>query len=185
MVCLYSPPTSPDTASALLAEQSAVIRLSQLPGDEVKNAVAEFFLMALYNHLIRQPRPHALRRLRVLCEAWRLVQSPFLELLMLEGRSFGLGVLLASQFPKDLPSMIAGSARTHLYFSQAKPENIREVQEALTGKTTGAHAEHVGVTVWGLPPLTRLIQNHQYAPYARVAVVPYGARAGAEDTGYD
>lgn len=169
----------PDAAFARLVEQSAVVRLSQLPGDEVKNAVAEFFLMALYNHLIRQPHPHALRRLLVLDEAWRLVESPFLEPLMREGRAFGLGVLLASQFPKDLPSVIAGSAKTHLYFSQAKPENIREVQKALTGKTTGADAEHIGVTVRGLPPLTCLMQNSQYAPYVRVAVVPYYARAGA------
>ena len=36
-------------------EGSMVIRLGQLPSDEVKNSVAEFFLMALYNHLIRQP----------------------------------------------------------------------------------------------------------------------------------
>lgn len=167
----------PDAAFARLVEQSAVIRLSQLPGDEVKNAVAEFFLMALYNHLIRQPHPHALRRLLVLDEAWRLVESPFLEPLMREGRAFGLGVLLASQFPKDLPPVIAGSAKTHLYFSQAKPENIREVQKALIGKTAGADAEHVGATIRGLPPLTCLMQNSQYAPYVRVAVVPYYARA--------
>jgi len=172
----------PDAAFTRLVEQSAVIRLSQLPGDEVKNAVAEFFLMALYNHLIRQPHPHALRRLLVLDEAWRLVQSPFLEPLMREGRAFGLGVLVASQFPKDLPPVIAGSAKTHLYFSQAKPENIREVQKALTGKTTGADAEHVGVTVRGLPPLTCLMQNSQYAPYVRVAVVPYYGRAARTDS---
>jgi hypothetical protein len=170
----------PDAAFTRLVEQSAVIRLSQLPGDEVKNAVAEFFLMALYNHLIRQRHPHALRRLLVLDEAWRLVESPFLEPLMREGRAFGLGVILASQFPKDLPPVIAGSAKTHLYFSQAKPENVREVQKALTGKTTGADAEHIGVTVRGLPPLTCLMQNSQYSPYARVAVVPYYTRFGTE-----
>ena len=81
------------TDFASVAEQSTVIRLAQLPGDEVKNSVAEFFLMALYNYLIRQPQAHKLARLAVLDEAWRLVQSPFLEPLMREGRAFGLGVV--------------------------------------------------------------------------------------------
>ena len=173
----------PDAAFARLVDQSAVVRLSQLPGDEVKNAVAEFFLMALYNHLIRQAHPHALQRLLVLDEAWRLVESPFLEPLMREGRAFGLGVILASQFLKDLPPAIGGSAKTQLYFSQAKPENIREIQKALTGKTTGADAEHVGMTVRSLPPLTCLLQNSQYSPYVRVAVLPYYARGSSESSG--
>ena len=89
---------------ASVVEQSTVIRLAQLPGDEVKNSVAEFFLMALYNYLIRQPQSHQLGRLAVLDEAWRLVESPFLEPLMREGRAFGLGVVIASQFPTDLPT---------------------------------------------------------------------------------
>src|ERR1035438_7172730 len=44
------------TDFAGLVEHSTVIRLAQLPGDEVKNSVAEFFLMALHNYLIRQPQ---------------------------------------------------------------------------------------------------------------------------------
>lgn len=92
------------TDSASVVEQSTVIRLAQLPGDEVQNSVAEFFLMALYNYLIRQAQSHRLTRLAVLDEAWRLVESPFLEPLMQEGRAFGLGVVIASQFPTDLPT---------------------------------------------------------------------------------
>ena len=42
---------------ATVAEQSTVIRLAQLPGDEVKNSVAEFFLMALYNYLTGSRSP--------------------------------------------------------------------------------------------------------------------------------
>jgi hypothetical protein len=170
----------PDLAFARLVDQASVIRLSQLPGDEVKNAVAEFFLMALHNHLIRQAQPHALQRLLVLDEAWRLAESPFLEPLMREGRAFGLGVVLASQLPRDLPAAIGGSANTQLYFSQPKPEGIRDLQKALTGKTTGADAEHIGMTIRSLPPLTCLLQNSQYSPYVRVSVLPYFARRRRE-----
>ena len=159
-----------------LLRQAAVIRLSQLPGDEVKNAVAEFLLMALYNHLIRQPQPRALTRLLVLDEAWRLVESPFIEPLMREGRAFGLGVVVATQYPKDLPDTVAGSTATKLYFSQTNSEQIRQIQRTLTGKTTGSEAEHVATTVRGLPPLHCLVSNAQHAPYKRVEVTPYFER---------
>jgi len=164
------------TALVDLLREPAVIRLSQLPGDEVKNAVAEFLLMALYNHLIRQPQPRVLRRLLVLDEAWRLVQSPFLEPLMREGRAFGLGVVIATQYPKDLPDTVAGSTATKLYFSQTQSDQVREIQRTLIGKTSGTEAEHIATTVRSMPPLTCLISNAQHSPYARVEVKPYYER---------
>lgn len=164
------------TDFAQMADKSTVIRLSQLPGDEVKNAVAEFFLMALYNHLIRLEHPHSLQRLLVLDEAWRLVKSPFLEPLMREGRAFGLGVVLATQYPKDLPDQVAGATATKFFFSQTNSENIREIQRSLVGKTSGTDAEHLATVLRQLPPLTCLLQNNQYTPYVRLAVVPYFER---------
>jgi len=140
------------TDFASVAEQSTVIRLAQLPGDEVKNSVAEFFLMALYNYLIRQPQAHKLARLAVLDEAWRLVEAPFLEPLMREGRAFGLGVVIASQFPTDLPTPVAGSTATKLYFSQTNVEQIRDIQRTILGKTSGADADHLASMMRGLPP---------------------------------
>ncbi len=165
-----------ETALHRLLDSAAVIRVSQLPGDEIKNAVAEFLLMALYNHIIRQSQPRALRRLLVLDEAWRLVQSPYLEPLMREGRAFGLGVIVATQFPKDLPEVVAGSAATKLFFSQTQSDQIRDVQRSLTGKTSGPEAEQVAAVVRSLPPLTCLLQNAHYSPYARVAVRAYYER---------
>ena len=122
---------------------SSVIRLGQLPSDEVKNSVAEFFLMALYNHLVRQPQIHMLGRLLVLDEAWRVVESPFLTPLMREGRAFGLGVMIASQFPRDLPEAVRGSTATRLFFSQSQVEQIREIQRTIVGKTSGARGPNM------------------------------------------
>ena len=132
--------------------------------------------MALYNHLIRQPQPRALKRLLVLDEAWRLVESPFIEPLMREGRAFGLGVIVATQYPKDLPDTVAGSTATKLYFSQTDSEQIRQIQRTLTGKTAGSSAEHVATTLRALPPLSCLISNAQHVPYTRVEVTPYFER---------
>lgn len=161
---------------ASVIAQSTVIRLAQLPGDEVKNSVAEFFLMALYNYLIRQPQSHKLGRLAVLDEAWRLVESPFLEPLMREGRAFGLGVAIASQFPTDLPAAVAGSTATKLYFSQTNVEQIRDIQRTILGKTSGIDADHLASIIRGLPPLTCVLYSKQFPRFVRVIVKPYFER---------
>ena len=160
-------------------QASVVIRLGQLPSDEVKNSVAEFFLMALYNYLIRQKQTHTLGRLLVLDEAWRLVESPFLTPLMREGRAFGLGVVIASQFPRDLPEAVRGSTATRLFFSQGQVEQIREIQRTIVGKTSGPEAEHVASVIRGLTPLSCVMHSTQYTPFARVNIVPYFRRRSA------
>jgi len=161
---------------ATMVESSTAIRLTQLPGDEVKNSVAEFFLMALYNYLIRQPQVHRLSRILVLDEAWRLVESPFLEPLMREGRAFGLGVLIASQFPTDLPLAVAGSTATKLFFSQTNVEQIREIQRTILGKTSGADADHLANIMRGLAPLTCVLYSKQFPRFVRVTIRPYFER---------
>lgn len=163
---------------------SAVIRLGQLPSDEVKNSVAEFFLMALYNHLIRQPQTHTLGHLLVLDEAWRVVESPFLTPLMREGRAFGLGVVIGSQFPRDLPEAVRGSTATRLFFSQGQVEQIREIQRTIVGKTSGPEADHVAGMVRSLTPLSCVINSTQYTPFARLTILAYFQRSSAaENTG--
>ena len=165
------------TDFATVAEQSTVIRLAQLPGDEVKNSVAEFFLMALYNYLVPPAAvAHSSRGLAVLDEAWRLVESPFLEPLMREGRAFGLGVVIASQFPTDLPTPVAGSTATKLYFSQTNVEQIRDIQRTILGKTSGADADHLASIMRGLPPLTCVLYSKQFPRFVRVTINPYYAR---------
>lgn len=162
-------------------DSSAVIRLGQLPGDEVKNSVAEFFLMALHNYLRRQAQTHTLGRLLVLDEAWRVVNSPFLIPLMREGRAFGLGVVVASQFPRDLPEAVRGSTATRLFFSQGQLEQIREIQRTIVGKTSGPEAEHVASVVRGLTPLSCVLHSTQYTPFVRVALTPYFQRRSTAD----
>ena len=173
---LFSGADSELTIEGLLDGRS-VVRLSQLPGDEVKNAVAEFLLMALYNHLIRRTQPRVVTRLVVLDEAWRLVQSPYLEPLMREGRAFGAAVIIATQYPKDLPDAVSGATATRLYFSQTQVEQIRTVQKSLIGKSSGADAEQLAALVRAMPPLTCLVQNGHTNPYARTAVQPYYERS--------
>ena len=160
------------TLSELLATPT-VIRLGPLPGDQVKNAVAEFFLMALHSYLMRREQPHALRQVLVLDEAWRLVSSPFLIPLMLEGRAFGLGIIVATQFPRQLPEEISGSTATRIFFGQTTAEQIRDIQRTLVGKTGGPEADHIGHVIRGLTPLQCVLQNAHYRPWVRARITPH------------
>ena len=179
---LFSEGDAALTLSNLL-ETPTVIRLSQLPGDQVKNAVAEFFLMAMHSYLMRREQPHALQQVLVLDEAWRLVSSRFLKPLMLEGRAFGLGVIVATQFPRQLPEELSGSTATRLFFGQTKAEQIREIQRTLVGKTSGPDADNIAQVARSLAPLECVMQNAQHAPWVRVKVTPYYARLS--DQPYD
>ncbi len=172
---LFSEGDASLTLSELLTTPT-VIRLGQLPGDQVKNAVAEFFLMALHSYLMRRDQPHRLRQVLVLDEAWRLVESPFLKPLMLEGRAFGLGVIVATQFPRQLPEEVSGSTATRMFFGQTKAEQILEIQRTLVGKTKGAEADHIGDAIRSLAPLECIIQNAHYRPWERTKIDPYFAR---------
>jgi hypothetical protein len=169
--------TDPGDASlADLLDGQVVIRLSQLPGDQVKNAVAEFLLLALYNHLIRLEQPRRLTRLLVLDEAWRVTNSERLEPLMRESRAFGLGIIVATQYPNDLSDAVAGATATRLFFSQSLSDPIKSIQSTLVGKHSGTEAERVASDVRGMHKLNCLLQNQQHRPYRRVAVVPYWQR---------
>jgi DNA phosphorothioation-dependent restriction protein DptH len=128
--------------------------------------------MALYNYLIRQPQSHQLARLAILDEAWRLVQSPFLEPLMREGRASGLGVVIASQFPTDLPTADAGSTATKIYFSQSNVEQIRDIQRSILGKTSGSDADYLASIMRALAPLTCVLYSKQFPRFVRVTIDP-------------
>ena len=116
----------------------------------------------------------------MLDEAWRLVESRFLKPLMLEGRAFGLGVIVATQFPRQLPEEVSGSTATRLFFGQTKAEQIREIQRTLVGKTSGPDADNIAQVVRSLAPLECVMQNAQHAPWVRVKVTPYYARLNEE-----
>ncbi len=112
-----------------------------------------------------------MQRLLILDEAWRVKDSPHLEPLVREGRAFGLGVIIASQYPDDLTDAI----NTKLYFSQSLPEKVRAIQRALSGRGSGAEADRVAAQVRALRPLHFPLSNGQYAT-VQVALAPYFER---------
>lgn len=70
-------------------------------------------------------------------------RDEFSQTRLREGRAFGLGVIIATQFPRDLPEALRGSTATRIHFSQSQIEQVREVQRTVIGKTSGAEADHL------------------------------------------
>ena len=95
---------------------------------------------------------------------------------MREGRAFGLGVVIASQFPCDVPEAVRGSTATRLFFSQGQVEQIREIQRTIVGKTSGPEAEHVVSVARSLTPLSCVMHGIQYTPFVRATITPYFRR---------
>ncbi|MDQ6771765.1 MAG: DUF853 family protein [Candidatus Dormibacteraeota bacterium] len=133
-----------------LLERGGVIRLAGLPGNEVKSATGEFLLLALYGHMLRQGHVRGLRWLLVQDECWRVATCPHLEPLLREGRAFGLGCVLASQYPRDLPLEVRGAAATQVLLGQTQLDQIAEIQRAVLGQTRGAGAERLARALRGL-----------------------------------
>ncbi len=162
-----------------LLERGAVIRLSHLPGDEergqTKAAVGEFLVRALYHHLVRRPQEPCLRWMLGLDEAWRLGESTALEVVMREGRAFGLGVLLSSQFPRDVPISLRGNAATQMLFAQ-RLELVADAQRAVLGTTRGQDARRLAADLGRLGDHEAVIANRQLAPWRVARVWPYFER---------
>lgn len=95
---------------------------------------------------------------------------------MREGRAFGLGVFVATQFPADLPSAISGSTATKLFFSQTDLTQVREIQRVVIGKASGPEADHLAGVLRGLSPLSCVLHSKHYGPFVRVTINPYFER---------
>jgi hypothetical protein len=163
---------------AEMISDGVVVRLSQLPGGESKTAIAEFLLLALYDHLVRQGHQRRLTRLLVMDEGWRLATCPFLEPLLREGRAFGLGVILASQYPADLPQVIRGAAATQLHFGQSQAGQAGDVRRAVLGDSRGRQAQQLEDAVRGLRTFHAVLCDRQHSPWQEIRVTPYFERRG-------
>ncbi len=88
-----------------LLKERVVLDLHALPNDEIKAALAEFLIVRIHTFMLKGEQPRELRRLLVLDEAWRVARSERLEELAREGRAFGVGIAIGTQFPGDLPDV--------------------------------------------------------------------------------
>jgi Cdc6-like AAA superfamily ATPase len=159
-----------------------VLSLFELPTDEIKAALAELIIIRLHGYLVRGAQPRRLTRLLVLDEAWRVASSKHLENLAREGRAFGVGLAIGTQYPGDLPADLAGSLATKVFLKNQQPDHRKAVVRSVTGGTaSGSQATELLDFMEKQEMFQGLIQNQQYAPFAAFKLVPYYAREQVED----
>jgi DNA helicase HerA-like ATPase len=159
-----------------MLNERLVLSLFELPTDEIKAALAELIVIRLHGVLVRGDQPRRLTRLLVLDEAWRVASSKHLENLAREGRAFGVGIAIGTQYPGDLPPDLAGSLATRIFLKNQQPDHKKAVVRAVTGSASGVQAQEVHEFLERQEMFQGLIQNQQYAPFAAFKLVPYYAR---------
>ncbi len=120
-----------------MLDEKLVLSLFALPTDEIKAALAELIIIRLHGVLLRRAQPRKLTRLLVLDEAWRVANSAHLENLAREGRAFGAGIAIGTQYPGDLPPDLSGALDTKIYLKNQQPDHKKAVVRALCGSNSG------------------------------------------------
>ena len=94
-----------------IIEKTTAIELKDFPTEDVKSAIAEFFLNKLIYYLYTLGKTDDLRLYCVIDEAHRLMyeNSP-LDRLLRESRKYGTGVILSSQRPSDFSETVLANA---------------------------------------------------------------------------
>jgi hypothetical protein len=159
-----------------LMDERVVLSLFALPADDIKAALAELIIIRLHGVLVSRPQPRKLTRLLVLDEAWRVAKSKHLENLAREGRAFGAGIAIGTQYPGDLPADLSGALDTKIYLKNQHPDHRKAVLKALCGGNSTAN-EALQDTLEQLTQFEGLIQNQHYLPYAEFKLTPYFKRA--------
>jgi hypothetical protein len=167
--------TAATTFEDLLRDR-VVLDLHSLPNDSVKAAMSEFIIVRLHGHVIKGEQPRELRRLLVFDEAWRVKSSERLQELAREGRAFGVGIVIGTQFPGDIPENLAGNLATQLLLSNQDPDHRRTVVRTLIGATSGPDAQRLAASLPHLQKHDGYFRNQHYPPYVLVNTVPYHKR---------
>lgn len=174
------PPSDSDTLSfEQMLKERIVLDLHALPNDQLKAALAEFMIVRIHSYMLKGDQPRELRRLLVLDEAWRVAQSERLQELAREGRAFGVGIAIGTQFPGDLPDTLGGSLATQLLLQNSDAAHRKVVARTLSGAAAGPEAQRLIKQIDKLQKHEGFFRNQHYAPYVLVQTLPHYKRGGA------
>ncbi|PHA33612.1 ATP-binding protein [Bacillus wiedmannii] len=154
---------------------SYTLRLSQLPMNEIKAAIAEMIILAIHNYLLAREQPRRLTRAIVLDEAHRVSQSQALLELMREGRAFGIGIMIATQFPTDIAQDIYGCTETKLFLSNDQFNHAESVAKQIEGGGSRQEINALVEEIRNMKQFRAVMRNSQY-PKVFLDVVPYYKR---------
>lgn len=148
-----------------------VFGLSKIPGNGQTTVLAAGFILSALLLRIQNlpPVPNAIRYVAVIDEAHRVAAFQAIKTMIREGRSKGLGVVLATQQPLDLLEIVAANAQTKICFGlpdatvatiaarKLDPGNPRLSEQI---RTLGVGEAFVGLR-GDAPRLLRMAQAHR------------------------
>lgn len=159
-----------------LLSSTVVLDMHSLPDDRIKAALAEFLIVRLHGHMLRGDQPRELRRLLVFDEAWRVSASERLQELAREGRAFGIGIAIGTQFPGDIPENLGGNLATQLLLHNSNAEHRKAVARTLTGSASGPTALQIIRQMGALQKHEGFFRNQHYSPFVLVRTLPHYER---------
>jgi hypothetical protein len=166
-----------------LLEGRFVLSFNELPNDDaLKSALAEMILIQLQGYMLRGEQPRALRRLLVFDEAWRAANSARLTQLAREGRAFGVGVVVGTQFPDDLSPDLVGNLASKLYLYNSDAAKRQRTILSMLGTSTGTNSVDLRNVLHGLQQFEAVLVNQQFTPYQKVRITPYFERTAPQKT---
>jgi hypothetical protein len=172
---LFRAPAIPRASLQDFLNKRVCLKLSELPTDEIKSALAEILIVQLHGYALRGEQPRRLTRMMVFDEAHRVKDSKRLESLAREGRAFGVGIVIGTQFPGDVPETIAGNLATQLYLMNNQATHRRFVVSQIIGTTSTSEAHTLLDQISHLGPLEGLYANTHHNGVL-VRVKPHHAR---------
>jgi hypothetical protein len=163
-----------------ILDSAVVLDLHSLPDDRIKAALAEFIIVRLHGHVLKGDQPRELKRLLVFDEAWRVSDSERLQELGREGRAFGVGIAIGTQFPGDIPETLSGNLATQMLLMNSDIEHRKSVARTLTGSASSPEASRLIKQIAALKKHEGFFRNQHYTPYALVQTVPHYLRVPRE-----
>ena len=136
----------PQRAECEFKTRVSVINFSGLPADEAKQSFVNQLEMALFSWIKKNPTPsdRPLTGLLVMDEAQNFApaqkSTPCKEstiALVAQARKYGLGMIFATQVPKNIDSKIISNCTTHFYGKMNAPATIEAVRELMAAKGGG------------------------------------------------
>ena len=115
-----------------LIERSAILDLSQIPSDEIKNTLAQLVVLSAHAYYNSQPHQGSMRQVLVFDEAHRVLSSGYMPRLVRECRAYGVATFLSSQYPSDFPSEISASMATKVIHGNGRDsDKVKEIIQIL------------------------------------------------------
>lgn len=155
-----------DVSFQSLVERSVILDLSQIPSDEIKNALAQLIVMSAHAYYNTQPHSGGIRQVLVFDEAHRVLISDFMPRLVRECRAYGVGTILSSQYPSDFPQEISASMATKIIHGNGRDiEKVRDIVRIL-----GCEGQEAEVS--NLDRFQAFVDNRHY-PHTLVRTMNY------------